>query len=41
MNSLMVNGATAKDRRVMAVQMIVVALFGLVGLGLAVWRVLA
>jgi hypothetical protein len=37
MNSLMVNGATAKDRRVMAVQMIVVALFGLVALVIAIW----
>jgi len=41
MNELFIDGASARFRRQLAVQMIAVAVFGLVALALAAWRVLA
>ena len=41
MDDLMVEGASDKFRRQLAVQMWAVGIFGLVILGLALWRVLA
>ncbi len=41
MDDLMVSGAAERDRRQLAVQMWAVGIFGLVGLGLAAWRVFA
>ena len=41
MDDLMVSGASDKFRRQLAVQMWAVGIFGLVILGLALWRVLA
>ena len=40
-DDLMVEGASDKFRRQLAVQMWAVGIFGLIGLGLAAWRVFA
>ena len=41
MDDLMVEGTAERYRRQLAVQMWAVGIFGLVGLGLAAWRVFA